>query len=74
MKRLYAAICTVLESTARYIDTAAEALDEPEPMDSESLTDHERSFDIMPHELHAANSHDSIDNDYGAIGFSPRRR
>lgn len=62
MKRLYNAICSLIEAKAQQ-------LREPEPYGSEAVTDHERGEDLLPHELHAANMHDSIDNDYGAIGF-----
>ena len=64
MKRLYNAICQLIEAKAQ---AALET--EPEQYDHGAYTDHERGEDLLPHELHAANTHDSIDNDYGAIGF-----
>jgi hypothetical protein len=68
MKRLYTAICSLIEAKAKQLSEPA-----PEPHDAETMTDHERADDTLPHELHAANMHDSIDNDYGArIGFTGR--
>ena len=75
MRRLYNAVCFLLESAANYVNVqAANAKQpDPEPQPEGSFTDHERGEDLLPHELHAANMHDSIDNDYGAqIGFRSR--
>ena len=68
MRRLYRAVCSLIEAKA---NQAREP--EPEPQSEGAYTDTERGDDLMPQELHAANMHDSIDNDYGAtIGFTQR--
>ena len=70
MRRLYNAVCSLIEAKAQQLKEP-----EPEPQPEGSYTDTERGEDLLPHELHAANMHDSIDNDYGAqIGFAPRSR
>lgn len=67
MRRLYNAICELIEVKTRQLNEP-----EHEPQPEGTYTDTERGDDLMPQELHAANSHDSIDNDYGAIGFTQR--
>lgn len=65
MKRLYQAVCSLIEAKA-------EQAHQPEPYDGESTADHERSGHPGPDELHATNSHQSIDDDDGgaSIGFT----
>ena len=68
MRRLYRAVCSLVEAKTRQLNEP-----EPELQPEGAYTDHERGEDLLPHELHAANMHDSIDNDYGAtIGFTQR--
>ena len=60
MRRLYRAVCSLIEAKANQTREP-----EPEPIDSATYTDHERSGNYEPDELHA---------EQYRIGFTGKQR
>lgn len=76
MKRIYNAVCELLEAKAQNLRTGAATDHEPEDFAPEgAFTDHERSALYEPDTLHIDSNRQSIDDDDGADGsrhFGPR--